>query len=114
MMNDVLKVPEKTPEQNVEKSVEKRRLFIGDRRSHQHRRLKNISTQNIFIPNPSLLLFFSLDRPVTNNQILNSKYQPMFFCCRFNSKKDSLVSSLFEMKQQQKIVVDIWCEVFGF
>ena len=51
MMNDVLKVPEKTPEQNVEKSVEKRRLFIGDRRSHQHRRLKNISTQDNFIPN---------------------------------------------------------------
>ena len=50
-MNDVLKVPEKTPEQNVEKSVEKRRLFIGDRRSHQHRRLKNISTQDNFIPN---------------------------------------------------------------
>ena len=51
MMNDVLKVPEKAPEQNVEKSVEKRRLFIGDRRSHQHRRLKNISTQDNFIPN---------------------------------------------------------------
>ena len=50
-MNDVLKVPEKAPEQNVEKSVEKRRLFIGDRRSHQHRRLKNISTQDNFIPN---------------------------------------------------------------
>ena len=62
MMNDVLKVPEKAPEQNVEKSVEKRRLFIGDRRSHQHRRLKNISTQDNFIPNLLRTFIFLLNQ----------------------------------------------------
>ena len=67
-MNDVLKVPEKAPEQNVEKSVEKRRLFIGDRRSHQHRRLKNISTQKNFIPNLLRTFFFLL--PQLNNEEL--------------------------------------------
>ena len=61
-MNDVLKVPEKAPEQNVEKSVEKRRLFIGDRRSHQHRRLKNISTQKNFIPNLLRTFIFLLNQ----------------------------------------------------
>ena len=67
-MNDVLKVPEKAPEQNVEKSVEKRRLFIGDRRSHQHRRLKNISTQDNFIPNLLRTFFFLLTQ--LNNEEL--------------------------------------------
>ena len=62
MMNDVLKVPEKAPEQNVEKSVEKRRLFIGDRRSHQHRRLKNISTKKNFIPNLLRTFIFLLNQ----------------------------------------------------
>ena len=62
MMNDVLKVPEKAPEQNVEKSVDKRRLFIGDRRSHQHRRLKNISTQDNFIPNLLRTFIFLLNQ----------------------------------------------------
>ena len=68
MMNDVLKVPEKAPEQNVEKSVEKRRLFIGDRRSHQHRRLKNISTQDNFIPNLLRTFVFLLSQ--LNNEEL--------------------------------------------
>jgi hypothetical protein len=67
-MNDVLKVPEKAPEQNVEKSVEKRRLFIGDRRSHQHRRLKNISTQDNFIPNLLRTFVFLLSQ--LNNEEL--------------------------------------------
>jgi len=54
MMNDVLKVPEKAPEQNVEKSVEKRRLFIGDRRSHQHRRRPRPRPRHrmTFLPRP--------------------------------------------------------------
>mgnify|MGYP001344460268 CR=1 FL=1 len=47
-------------------------------------------------------MFFSLDRPVT-------KYQS-FFYCHFNLKmeEDSLASSLFGLKQQQKTLPNIW------
>ena len=34
------------------------------------------------------LLFISLHRKATKNQLLNTKYQPKFFCCCRNSQKE--------------------------
>ena len=56
-------------------------------------------------------MFFSLDRPVTKNQILNTKHLPTFFCSHFNLKREYLGlpgPSLFELKRQQKISEDIF------
>ena len=49
--------------------------------------------------------FFSLDQLVTKNQLLNTKCQQKFLLmCQFEKKKkDSLSSSLFELKWQQKL-----------
>ena len=46
------------------------------------------------------LVFFSLDRPVTNNLILNTKCQPKFLLSFYLEKRRG--KALFEMKQKQK------------
>ena len=51
-------------------------------------------------------MFFSLDRPETKDQILNTKYQPTFFV-DVSILKEKRTNSLFELKQQQKILAHI-------
>ena len=64
----------------------------------------------------SKVLFFSLDQPVTKNQILNTNLLPKFlvYISIQKKKKKGLAYSLFELKQQQKKMADIRCLVFGF
>ena len=57
-------------------------------------------------------MFFSLDWLVTKNQILNTKSQLDYH--NLKGEEDSLVSSHFDLKWQQKPSADIWCLVFGF
>ena len=62
----------------------------------------------------SKVLFFSLDQPVTKNQILNTNFLPKFlvFISMQKKKKKGLAYSLFELKQQQKkgwhLMFSIW------
>ena len=63
-------------------------------------------------------LFFSQDRPVTKNKILNIKYQPNFLSS-FQFKKEKRPGCqcplLFsKLKGQQVILAVILCLVFGF
>ena len=59
-------------------------------------------------------LFFSFDRPVTINQILKTKCQPMFLVVVSKIEENSLAFYLIDLKRQQKTPSDIWCLVFGF
>ena len=57
-------------------------------------------------------MFSSLDMPVTKNQISAKKF---LLLLQLKKKEENLASSLlFELKQQQKTLADIWCLVFGF
>ena len=58
------------------------------------------------------LLFFSLDRIVTKNQAANVS-QSILLLFQFK-QHHSLASSLFKLKQKQKVSTDICRLVFGF
>ena len=45
-------------------------------------------------------MFFSLDQPMTKNQILNTKCQASFFCCNYNLKGEETAWSLLFSKCQ--------------
>jgi hypothetical protein len=54
-------------------------------------------------------MFFSLDLPVTKNQMPNTKFYPKFFVIvSIQTKKEEA------MKWQQNNLADIWCLVFVF
>ena len=62
--------------------------------------------------NLSTSMFFSLDRPVTKHQIVNTNFQPKFFFVVVSVKIED-ESLAFSFETTQRTSADICCLVFG-